>query len=186
MHAVCVVYSYLGIVHSSTDKYSNLHALFLSPCVTLQSMLEDFEALLSKTVSILTAVTASVNDAAARLQQIEAAAHEVNESVIRVFSEEPPAEPTFEDMLLTDASAVAERCDLSVIDFEPTSLQICVCSPPHRACRIVTVSILSNFVTRFPSQHETCPAGTEFLGACKARQRNQCLHATASGQDSNS
>ena len=76
-------------------------------------MLEDFEALLSKTISILNAVTASVNDAATRLQQIEAAAHEVNESVIRVFSEEPPAEPTFEDMLLTDASAVAERCDFN-------------------------------------------------------------------------
>lgn len=73
-------------------------------------MLEDFEALLAKTVKVLAAVTASVNDAANRLQNIEAAAHEVNESVVRVYSEEPPPEPAFEDVLLTDASVVAERC----------------------------------------------------------------------------
>jgi hypothetical protein len=72
-------------------------------------MFQDFEELLSRTLAVLSTLTGSVNDAANRLQKIEATAQEVNELMVEAFTEEMSAEPVLEDTLLEDAPVVAAQ-----------------------------------------------------------------------------
>ncbi len=74
-----------------------------------QSMFQDFEELLSRTLGVLATLTASVNDASNRLQKIDATAQEVNELMIEAFTEAVSDEPVVEDTLLQDAPVVAAQ-----------------------------------------------------------------------------
>jgi hypothetical protein len=123
-------------------------------------MFQDFEELLSRTLAVLSTLTGSVNDAANRLQKIEATAQEVNELMVEAFTEAVSDEPVVEDTLLEDAPVVAAQYANRFA--LPTYVSSCL-------------EIYLQLTNSFPTcptmpQSETFSSRHELLGAGRARQ----------------